>query len=154
MKNTYWNNNGRYQQKLDEISGIIPSFEYTDNQYLNLFISTSKIYYDVYNNGGGNIDDCYIDDFYERIYPFIDSNLDELKCNKEYLEHFMDKVVDLLKDKDLIYTKYVVYQNYEKKQLSRIPLNGFSEISSGVKEYLDEWIKIRTSKGWDFSFIN
>lgn len=33
-------------------------------------------------------------------------------------------------------------------------IDDFVEVSSGIKKYLDEWIKIRTSKRWNFSFIN
>lgn len=143
MENTYWDNNGKHQEEADKIDSLMPDFDYTDNEYMNLYIAASKIYHDIYNNGGGNIEDCYTDDFYDRIHPYIKASLSRLQDEKEYLENFMDKVIEFLRDKNLSYTKYVIYQNYDAKQLSKKPLDGFDSISSGNKDYLDGWVNGR-----------
>ena len=50
---TYWNNNGKYQEWVDKTNAIMPDMYDTDNYYMNVFIAFSNIYYDIYNNGGG-----------------------------------------------------------------------------------------------------
>ena len=41
------------------MNGKMADWGTTDNQYMNYFIYMSKLYYDVYNNGACNIEDCY-----------------------------------------------------------------------------------------------
>ena len=60
MKNTYWNESGKYQEKVNEIYNFMPSWGKTNNPYMSLFLTASKLYHDVYNNGGGNIRDYYM----------------------------------------------------------------------------------------------
>tara|TARA_B100000941_G_scaffold289843_1_gene270174 strand:+ start:1000 stop:1716 length:717 start_codon:yes stop_codon:yes gene_type:complete len=53
MKNTYWNNNGKHQSKLEDLNArLIPQGSMEGP--MELFRCFSKLYYDVYNNGGGN----------------------------------------------------------------------------------------------------
>ena len=53
--NTYWDGAGKYQSWADMVSETMPTYNKTDNEYMNVFISISKIYYEIYNNGGGNL---------------------------------------------------------------------------------------------------
>lgn len=79
MKNTYWNENGKYQKEYDKLyEKFVPSTGYTGNKYINLLIATSKRYYDLYNNGLGNEDTLY-DYCIKKIEPI----LIELKCSDE-----------------------------------------------------------------------
>jgi hypothetical protein len=51
---TYWNQNGKYQEQYDEMSGLIPDSGKSDNQYIELFRNMINLYSDLYTNGGGN----------------------------------------------------------------------------------------------------
>lgn len=56
LENTYWNNKGKYQKQADILQEFVPeqgSSEYTD---IELFRIASNVYYDIYNNGGCNLD--------------------------------------------------------------------------------------------------
>lgn len=163
MSKNYWNKNGENQKDYAEIRKLVPGIGYTNNKFLDLFITASKLYYDVYNNGGYNIRSNYLDDIKEYIEPFSDNiktihfNLSENTIirnikNKEKLELFFDEVIDFVKDKDLKYTKYFVYQNYDENKLSNNQIEGFSEVSFGNKKDFDEWVGHRVSS-WKFKFI-
>ena len=68
---TYWNNNGKYQEWVDKINKTMPDMYDTDNKYMNVFIAFCNIYYDFYNNDGGNIEDGCYDDEVSIIESFI-----------------------------------------------------------------------------------
>jgi hypothetical protein len=52
--NTYWNNNGIFQKEYDFLSKLIPDNR-TDGTFdLDMIHAVSRIYYDLYNNGGCN----------------------------------------------------------------------------------------------------
>jgi hypothetical protein len=146
MKNTYWCHDGLYQQDLDTINKLMPSLGYTDNQYMNLFIAMSHAYYDSYNNGGCNLFDCFKKDIDKYVRPFFSRfSIQKLKKDSEYLEKFANKVIEIVRDKELSYTKYAVYCDFKTLQISMTPREGFEEMSSGEKSVLDEWVKARVA---------
>lgn len=55
IKNSYWNNNGRFQMYVEELEALIPSEgevnEPRKNKALEKFRKASNCYYDLYNNG-------------------------------------------------------------------------------------------------------
>lgn len=161
--NNYWNKDGKYQEELTNIYSLMPKIGYTNNKYFDLFITATKVYYDVYNNGGCNIKDTYLDRIKTYVKPFVselksinlnvsDNTLVKYLKDKVKLELFFDEVIVFVKDKDLEYTKYVVYQNYEDGLLSNEWNNGFSEVSFGNKEDYDEWVNHRINS-WEFKFV-
>ena len=121
MKNTYWNHNGKYQSQVDEIEKLVPSFGYTYNPKMNLFLLVSHLYYDAYNNGGGSIVDCYASDF-EKYVP------EELKqkikleffagVQHDKMESAMNAVLEYLNGADLHYTPYRLWRINKTKQIS------------------------------------
>lgn len=151
MLKVYWNQEGKYQEELKKIKATLPTFGKTNNKYLNLFLTAAVIYYDVYDNNGGNIKYCCMNDINEYIYPFTDylkainfkvsdnTIIRNLK-NKEKLEKFLDEVILFIKDKDLSCDKYAIYIEFEKQQLSHTEKEGFSEVSFGNKKDYDDWI--------------
>lgn len=141
MENTYWNNNGKYQQEIEKLNELMSDFEYTDNAYMNLFITVSHIYYRIYNDG-----DSFVD-FEERIQEYIVPFEDDIDFNsfKEYrdeeLEGLINRVIEFIKDKDLSYVEHAVYVNHDTKELSQVKREGFRKLTSGTEKYMAEWIK-------------
>ena len=166
MKNTYWNESGKYQEKVNEIYNLMPSWGKTNNPYMNLFLTASKLYYDVYNNGGGNIRDCYVDDIEKYIKPYAE----DVKCkkginfecalntiiknlrNEEKLENFLDSVIEFISDKDLSYDKYIAYFDNERELISYEKQEGFNEISFGNKEDFESWTGHRINS-WGYKVV-
>lgn len=103
MKNTYWNSNGKYQQEADKLSELMPDMGYTNNEYVNLFITVSHIYYRRYNDG-----DLFTE-FEECISKYIEPFSTEIDFNsyKDYegqeLEDLVSRIIEFVKNKDLSY---------------------------------------------------
>lgn len=163
MNNTYWNNSGKYQSEVDRINELMPSWGRTNNPYLNLFLTASSLYYDVYNNGGCNIKDCYVKNIETYIKPYAeDIKGINFKCtlntiiknlrNEEKLEKFLDSIVEFVSDKDLSYDRYVAYFDNDKKIISYEKKEGLREISFGNKEDFEDWTGHRINV-WKFKVI-
>jgi hypothetical protein len=141
MNNTYWNNNGKYQKELERINDMMPDFDNTDNDYMNLFITMSKIYYRHYNDGDSFSD--FKGDVYNYIKPFAnDINFKSYECyTGESLESLIDRTIEFIKDKNLEYTQYSIYVNHDTKELSLTEKEGFHKVTSGTAGYLNDWVK-------------
>jgi len=100
-ENTYWNGKGKYEILLKKLSPLLPREGFTENAYLNLLILTKNIYYDIYNNGGCNLDSKYYKEkINEYVMPFAKETGFKkylIKKTKDYnyemLEEFVDKVI-------------------------------------------------------------
>lgn len=56
-KNTYWNNKGKYQKVYDKLQDkLVPDRDEADTLCGEVLRRASNLYYDKYNNGGGNFD--------------------------------------------------------------------------------------------------
>jgi len=148
MKNTYWNSNGKHQQEIEKLNLLMPDFEYTDNQYMNLFITVSHVYYRVYNDGDSIFDSK---DRVEKYVKPFEKEID-FEAYKDYkgkeLEQLIDRVIEFIKNKDLNYTEYAVYVDHDTKQLSMVEKEGFRKLISGTAEYLNTWINSFVSSGY------
>lgn len=55
MQNTYWNNNGKYQEFVERLEALIPDSGAVNqprkNRHLEKFRKAANCYYDLYNNG-------------------------------------------------------------------------------------------------------
>lgn len=131
--NTYWDGAGKYQSWADMVSETMPTYNKTDNEYMNVFISISKIYYEIYNNGGGNLYDGVYGDDIESINEFL-SKQDQKRHESfswkqaidepEYLESKMNEIIELLMDKDLHFVDHGFWVNYDKRELSLVEIKG------------------------------
>jgi len=58
LSKTYWGSDGKYQNDVDKLHALIPSFGSVANprrnRHLEKFRKASGCYYDLYNNGLGN----------------------------------------------------------------------------------------------------
>lgn len=136
MKNTYWNHHGKYQAQVNEIEQLLPSYGYTYNRNMNLFIYVSHLYYDSHNNGGGNIMDCYAS-HYEKYVP--EELRKHLKLEffttplHDKAERAMDTVLEFLKGADLHYIRYTLWRNNATKLycLNHQDGDGWFEVTFG-----------------------
>lgn len=163
MENTYWNSNGNHQEELNRINGLKPSWGMTTNKYINLFITASNVYYDVYNNGGCNLADCYEGKIREFIMPFVD-DIKSLRLNvqmktlirnfknEKKLEAFMDEVVLYLQDKDLSFEMFQVFFSNKKEELSKNMKEGFLNVTFGLQEEYNDWVNHRVDN-WKFTWV-
>lgn len=152
--NTYWEGHGKYEEQVKALNEAMPSIGYTDNVNMNLFIAMSHLYYDAYNNGGGNIEDCYTKDFHlyvEPVTPFVDLE-DFAECRFSKMEKQMDRVLAYLKGKNISYTVYTVWDNYDEKKVSRTKQTGpgWAPITFGSEEERDAWFSDRVRLNKEF----
>lgn len=116
---TYWESNGKYQEWVDEINETMPDMYYTDNKYMNVFIAMSNIYYEIYNNGGGNIvDGCYTDAL-KLIHGFIGKFNSRTAMNDlQYLEEKTNEVFENLMGKDLSFINHGFWNEWKENKIS------------------------------------
>lgn len=161
MEKIYWNEQGKYQSEYDELDKIIVSFGKTDNKYVNILLVVLNIYYDVYNNNSFNLEN-YINDIEKYLVHFNDLYRCDFKCNKESLlrklknkktlESIMDRTIEILRDKDLSFTEYVIYQDFFNGKLSYEKKEGFTKVTFGEKERWENWINSRVND-WNFKIV-
>ena len=100
-KDTYWNNRGRYQDKASKLEALIPIMGEVENAEqrpeLERFRTASNAYYDVFNNGGGNMQ-SEIEELFFLAYEKIDGNYDESTC-----PHCGCSCPDCYEDDDMCY---------------------------------------------------
>lgn len=163
MENTYWNEKGKFQKEADTILNLMPNVGKTSNPFLNLFITATGLYYDVYNNGGCNIRECFMRDIENYIKPYA-SELDGInfKCTDQTilknlktlpkLEKFIDSVVSFVSSKDLSYDKYSAYFSNKDEVISFESKEGLDVVTFGNKKDFDEWVNHRVDV-WLFKIV-
>ena len=154
MERSYRNANGKYQEFADAALDKGPSIGYTSNPHMNLLLAMSHIYYDVYNHGGGNIQDRYLGHFKTHVAPFLpDIDIDDFIYGRaEKCEAAMDRVFEYLLNKSLDYPSLSVWMSYSNKYLSREePLNKpegeWNKVTFGLQKELESWYSDMESFG-------
>lgn len=118
---TYWNNNGKYQEWVDKINDTMPSMYDTDNYYMNVFIAFSSIYYDIYNNGGGNIEDGCYDDNLRTLDNFLglgNFNWYQATHDLDYLEDKANEIFEKLMEQDLSFENHGFWNEWKERKIS------------------------------------
>lgn len=134
----YWDNNGKYQEWVDKLSDTMPDMYDTDNYYMNVFIAFSNIYYDIYNNAGGNIEDGCYDSQLDLLDNFLGSenfNWYQAKYNHNYLEDKANEIFEKLMKQDLSFNDHGFWNEWKERQISMNEQIGenWSYISCGTK---------------------
>lgn len=153
---SYWNGEGLYQNELNKISENIPDIGMTNNKYMNLYITANNVYYDVYNDGGCNLDN-YEEDIKKYVAPFnkalegidFEESFEDVWRNlenEEKLEIFMDSVVKLVEKNDFSYEKITIFADYTNNLISYKEKENFSKSVFGDEKYLKDWIDFRINK--------
>ena len=150
---TYWNNNGKHQEWVERINDTIPSMYDTDNYYMNVFIAFSNIYYDIYNNGGGNIEDGCYDDSLRLLDNFLglgNFNWYQASHDFDYLEDKANEVFEKLIAQDLSFENYGFWNEWKNSLISLNKQEGenWSYITCGTKENMEKEFKTRQNYGF------
>lgn len=159
MKKSYWTGNGRHQDTVTNLEGLIPNIGYTSSKWLNVFICLGKLYHDYYNNGGGNIEDCYLQyvDLYIRpLFPAFDVT-PFISGPDTAVERQMDIVLNVLgrvSAEEFQVEVFHLWFNDRDKLLSFDPiskgdsLSEWHEVTFGSQRDQLDWCKQRLSWGY------
>lgn len=154
MENTYWNSKGKHQEWLDAIEEKTPSIGYTGNPYMDALLAAKHLYHDAYNNGGGNIECCYMKDVQRFLLPLLPnfSVYDFISCRYEAMEKAMDTVIELLLNKDLRFKEWAVDVHERVKYVMFDPESDYEPtgayvVTFGNPKERDDWLKARLL-GW------
>lgn len=155
--NTYWNENGKLQEVANKILEQVPTYGYTNNKYMNLFVAATKMYYDYYNNDCCNLKHNIIYDINDHIKPFAK----ELKGinvevayptlrrnirNEAKLEAFMDSVIELVGKNSYDYEAFTMWVDFENNTYSLNELEG-SKVTFGDEGEFNKYINFKKSTG-------
>lgn len=161
MKNTYWNNNGKYQDFINELTDRTPGHGYTSNVYANIYLVMAHLYYDAYNNGGGNIEDAYAKDFRYRVEPYLGDKVKIkafLDVDSAKMEDMVNIAFEFIKDKNLEFPIYSFWCNHEAQMISEHKPEGelaekgyWFELTFGEPEEMDKYKTNWCSKYQDVS---
>ena len=170
MKNTYWG--GKKTDALEMLEAKKVGIGYTGNKVYNAYIAGTKIYYDMYNNGGFNIgenlqrEDNYLKRLVEviltagvgekfgkiRLTNKLDTIYNKLKETGEEgyyvnLEQFMDELIEEVVKHDLTIEVYKVWQDYQGRKVSLTQKDGeeWREVSFGQEDDYNSWVEHRTN---------
>ena len=162
MEHTYWNHQGKHQQFLDQLESRTPHFGYTSNVYVNLLLTMSHLYYDAYNNGGGNIyDGVYTRQFRSFVEPHLNKQVDLdtfSSCLYDKMETMMDLALEYISDKDLSFPVYTVWLDTAGNTMSRADpsesdtnSSKWTPVTFGSPEELEKWFSLRKSSTKDIT---
>lgn len=150
---TYWNHEGKYQEWVNKIEETTPSMYDTDNKYMNIFLAFSNIYYDIYNNGGGNIEDCYMDKV-SIIEDFLgrgNFDCDRAIFDKEYLEEKANEIFGKLMEQDLSFENHGFWNEWRNRKISMTEQVGedWIYITCGTEENVKKEFEERQRCGFE-----
>ena len=143
----YWNSNGKYQEWVDKVLKTMPDMYSTDNEYMNIFIEMSNLYYDIYNNGGCN----FRADKVERIKSIVKGfKISKARTDHEYLEDAANHVFEFLMDKDLSFENHGFWNEWNKHLLSLSEKTGedWIYITCGTQENMEKEFENRQKYGF------
>ena len=170
MKKTYWG--GKKTDALEMLEDKKVGIGYTDNKVYNAYIAGTKIYYDLYNNGGFNVEEKLQseDNYLKRLVEVILSagigekfgkvkltnkpktiyyKLKETDDEGDYvnLEQFMDELIEEVVKYDLTFEVYKVWQDYQGRKVSLTQKDGeeWREVSFGQEDDCNSWVEHRTN---------
>lgn len=121
--NTYWNEKGFYQDFVNMLEPRLPEIGYTNNVYVNIFIAMSHLYYDACNNGGCNIEDCYMGDFRKHVVTYLGDVVDPdafIYGNDAKMEASMNAAIFFIKDRNLEFPLYSCWVNHQERAISMV----------------------------------
>jgi len=157
MEHSYWADNGTYEDFSKHLEELTPSFGYTSNVNMNIYLAMAHLYYDAYNNGGENIDNHYRQDFETYVSPYLpDIKISPfIFCDFPEMEKMMDHALEYLHDKDFNFPVLSTWINAGKDGgFSRCEppadwpnRNDWREVTFGNEKAYDDWCLYRGA--WD-----
>lgn len=163
MNNSYFLNNGKYQELAESLNECIPDFGYTANKEINLYIAISGIYKDAYSNLVTIEKKSYQDDFERYIKPCFPElqyqvltppkngkKADDWDRYLRRLENVMDMTLEYLKGKRIEFPIHKVWvtETEDKTCFSQRPPKGklakqyqWNAVTFGSRADLDAWCR-------------
>ena len=155
----YWNGHGEEQPYVAMLNQYTPNIGSPTTEPIDLFIAIQRVYYDIYNNGGGNLFDrdqplkAYVD----TVKKAIAFDLRKAADSKTYLEEKTTEAFRLVKshplDEVLNFPIYTVYQNWDGSTLAGYAKNNkFKPVTFADEKDMLEWIGHRLNN-WNWKWI-
>ena len=120
----------------------IPDCGQSEYEFAEPYRKASKLYYDMYNNGGGNIIDCY-EDYVEAVVIWAEKNKDTLSASAKRVVKWLSE----MPSRDAYYTNYGQY-GYDDETDESASDDGTSS-SRWVEEGYNSFVDGGTSTGFD-----
>ncbi len=120
-KPSYWGENGKYQKEADILQKLVPNEGQSEFTDVELFRVASNIYYEMKNNGGGNLADDYEnDEEYSALGGAISSSPAMM-----HLENYLE--IKHAGDKSQNYNDYSEWKEYGDED---VPYTSSDEVES------------------------
>lgn len=100
-ENIYWNGKGKYQEWYDELWKQVPAHGKAEKTHIDLVRCVSKLYYDHYNNGGGNWD-VLSDYVWDNLCYWKGELYNSPEGDYPYLLNYIEKAMDKTLDYDIV----------------------------------------------------
>lgn len=112
----YWDQTGKYQVEYDRLyAKLVPRMGKAPTKRGELLRVASRLYYDIYNNGGGNIHDGALDDELKMLDTFNIPNSDIFFYKTIDLE-IMEGVIDTIIERVMTADSYIEQADAETAQ--------------------------------------
>lgn len=153
----YWHGHGKYQPYVAMLNAHMPDIGTpTRSRMFALFTDISTVYYDVYNNGGCNLDGPHQDRI-DTIKKHIEFDYKKAIRDRVYLEAKMNEAVELIKAEPLRdvlnFPVYTVYQDFMNSTLSNYrKTKNFTSVTFAEREECHKWIGHRI-QNWNWKWI-
>ena len=140
MKNTYWNNRGKYQSEFDSLyEKLVPEIGIAATENGELLRQASNLYYEYYNNGNMNVLDYKNDDDFEGA-PYI---------RKSYLNS-LDFIVKHIPN--LSKTIYIISSKMTDEEVSEEMEYLYEDMIDNVVKYIMDQRPLHIRDGFKVSF--
>lgn len=93
---SYWNNKGKYQKQADTLAKLVPNSGEASDPKIELFRRVQNLYYEIFNNGGDNLEGDGNDFEVVRLehegfrLPTVNRIIEELNKEDEHYESIGD----------------------------------------------------------------
>lgn len=140
MKNTYWNNRGKYQSEFDSLyEKLVPEIGIAPTENGELLRQASNLYYEYYNNGNMNVLDYKNDDDFESA-PYI---------RKSYLNS-LDFIVKHIPN--LSKTIYIISSKMTDEEVSEEMEYLYEDMMDNIVKYIMDQRPLHIRDGFKVSF--
>lgn len=92
---SYWGSEGKYQAQKDQIEQDVPAEGHAQNVAVELYRCAANVYYEIYNNGGGNMGcDAWQNSNHEHSRNSHLSHIASYGIDTSKLEELVEKMVE------------------------------------------------------------
>ena len=95
MKDTYWNEAGKYQGYADKLQELVPDEGPAEDKHVDKFREACNAYYDIFNNGGGNSVNRKISTYFPGVMSHLRSRAQFRNPDWDLIESLVEPMMDL-----------------------------------------------------------